>query len=176
MRENFDKSLALILKLEGGYSNLAADPGRATNRGITIAELADWRGHAVTNADVRDLQVEEAAAIYRVRYWDAMHCDALPSGIDLAVFDCAVNQGVGRAARFLQQAAEVTADGIIGPKTLRAASAADPEMLLVEFMARRMNAYGSLSSLFRVFGLGWSRRLMTVYAAALSIVGNVIAL
>jgi lysozyme family protein len=176
MRENFDKSLALILKLEGGYSNLAADPGGATNLGITLAVLADWRGAPVTPVDVRDLHMDEAARIYRAKYWDLMHCDALPSGIDLAAFDCAVNQGVSRAARFLQMAAEVTADGIIGPKTMAAVSRADTGMLLVEFMARRMNAYGSLQTLFRTFGLGWSRRLMTVYAVALSIVGNVIAL
>ncbi len=176
MRENFDKSLALILKLEGGYSNLAADPGGATNLGITLAVLADWRGEAVTASDVRDIHMDEAARIYRAKYWDLMHCDALPSGIDLAAFDCAVNQGVSRATSFLQHAAHVATDGVIGPKTLAAAASADPDELLIEFMARRMNAYGSLQTLFRTFGLGWSRRLMTVHAASFGIIGNVIAL
>ena len=43
---------------------------------------------------------------------------ALPAGIDLAIYDCAVNQGLGRARRLLQQAAGVTVDGKIGPVTM----------------------------------------------------------
>jgi len=33
-------------------------------------------------------------------------------------------------------------------------------------MARRMLGYGLLQSLFKTFGLGWSRRLMATYIAA----------
>jgi lysozyme family protein len=167
LQQNFDTALAHVLKYEGGYSDHPSDPGGATNRGITKAVLEAHRGHSVSKSDVRALTKTEAAAIYRSRYWDAAKCDRLPDGIDLAVFDCAVNQGVGRAARFLQQAADVTADGKIGPKTLAAVASARLDELLTEFMARRMNGYGLLQKLFKVFGLGWSRRLMATHSAAL---------
>lgn len=163
---NFNDCLDIVLSFEGGYSDRADDPGKTTNLGITIAELARWRGHPVTKEDVANLTRAEAALIYRAVYWAPMQCDVLPSGIDLAVFDCAVNQGVGRAAKWLQSAAKVTVDGQIGPRTLAAVNAAEPARLLVEFMALRMNGYGSLAKLFPTFGLGWSRRLMTIHIEA----------
>lgn len=167
MDANFPSALAHVLHYEGGYSDHPSDPGGATNLGITKAVLEAHRGHAVTKADVRALSQAEAAEIYRARYWNAARCDGLPAGIDLAVFDCAVNQGVGRAARYLQQAAGAAVDGQIGPKTLSAVAAINASELLTEFMARRMNGYGLLAKLFATFGLGWSRRLMATHQVAL---------
>jgi lysozyme family protein len=171
MKQNFEPSLAFVLEYEGGYTDHPSDPGGATNLGITIAELARVRGHPVSKADVRALTREEAAGIYASRYWAPICGDELPAGVDLAVFDCAVNQGLGRAVPYLQMAAGVAADGHLGPMTLAAVKAAPADRLLLEFMARRMNAYGHLTSLFRTFGLGWSRRLMAAHAAALALTG-----
>ncbi len=169
MQENFPAALDQVLKFEGGYSDHPSDPGGATKFGITHEVLAQYRGQAVSKDDVRALTKAEAAEIYRSRYWLLAACDALPAGVDLAAFDCAVNQGVGRAKKFLQQAARVTVDGAIGPVTLAAISSTPREDLLVEFMARRMQSYGTLGRLFRTFGLGWSRRLMAIHAAALAL-------
>ncbi len=169
LKENFESALKHVLRFEGGYSDHPSDPGGATKFGITHNVLSQYRGRPVSKEDVRNLTIEEASEIYRSRYWNKASCDNLPKGVDLAVFDCAVNQGVGRAKRFLQQAAKVTVDGQIGPITLAAVSAASPDDLLVEFMARRMRSYGSLSRLFRVFGLGWSRRLMAVHCEAIGL-------
>lgn len=169
VQANFDLALKHVLEFEGGYSDHPRDPGGATNFGITTGVLSEFRGRPVTKQDVRMLTLAEAARIYRSRYWDAVSCDHLPSGINLAVFDCAVNQGVGRAARFLQLAARVKIDGIIGPVTIDAVNAAGQDSLLREFMAQRMRSYGLLGRLFRTFGLGWSRRLMATHAAALQL-------
>lgn len=167
---DLDRCLPFVLEWEGGYSDHPSDPGGATNLGITHAVLAEWRGKPVTKADVKALALPEAAQIYRARYWDKVRGDSLPAGIDLAVFDCAVNQGVGRAIRLLQEAARVKVDGVIGPRTLEAIQSAAPIPLLNEFMARRMNAYGLLVNLFRSFGLGWSRRLMSQHTEALRMI------
>lgn len=169
MQANFDKALKHVLKYEGGYSDHPEDPGGATNFGITIGVLREYRGAPVTKQDVRSLSLAEAARIYRARYWNAASCDHLPAGIDVAVFDCAVNQGVGRATRFLQTAARVGTDGVIGPLTVKAVNSARQEALLCEFMALRMRSYGMLRSLFRTFGLGWSRRLMATYVEAIAL-------
>ena len=169
MQVNFERALMHVLKHEGGYSDHPSDPGGATKYGITHAVLAQHRGHSLGKAEIQALTQQEAAEIYRRRYWDTASCAVLPTGLDLAVFDCAVNQGVGRATRLLQEALKVKADGVIGPKTLSAIAAMPVDELLAEFMARRMRAYGLLASLFRTFGLGWSRRLMATHAAALSL-------
>lgn len=53
--------LAGIVKpFEGGYVDHPADPGGATNLGITIHTLRAWRGAAVTKQDVKNLTVAEA--------------------------------------------------------------------------------------------------------------------
>ena len=166
MQKNFNAALAHVLLFEGAYSNHPLDPGGATNLGITQAVLQSHRDQPVSKDDVRTLTQQEAAAIYAKNYWELARCGSLPSGIDFAVFDCAVNQGVGRAARLLQQAANVAADGKIGPGTLAAISKAPAPALLAEFMARRMLSYGLLQKLFKTFGLGWSRRLMATHTAA----------
>jgi lysozyme family protein len=169
LQTNFSDALAHVLLYEGGYSDHPKDPGGATNFGITIGVLRQYRGRAVTKADVRALTQDEAAAIYRKRYWEPAACDDLPAGVDLAMFDCAVNQGLSRARRFLQQAAKVKADGKIGPVTMAAVKSMEGKSLLCEFMARRMNSYGSLQTLFKTFGLGWSRRLMATHDHALAL-------
>ena len=89
-----------------------------------------------------------------------MRGDDLPPALALLVFDAAVNNGVARAARWLQQALGVTADGAIGPVTLAAigARAGDGEALCAEVLARRMDFMAALPT-WRTFGLGWARRL-----------------
>ena len=163
MADNFDTALDVILALEGGFSNHPADPGGATNLGITRERLSLWLGREASIKDVKDISLETASEIYRAHYWNAARCGDLPSGVDLAVFDCAVNQGVGRATRFLQIACGAKIDGVVGPETLAKVREKSVDNLLIEFFAQRMRSYGNLPSLFKTFGLGWSRRLMFVH-------------
>jgi lysozyme family protein len=79
----------------------------------------------------------------------------------LCVFDAAVNAGVGRASKFLQQAAGVTADGQIGPKTIAAVTAKPADEMIEAFCALREAHYKSLPT-FATFGKGWMRRLASV--------------
>src|SRR6188768_1995558 len=90
-RSRFDICLDEVLRHEGGYVDHPSDPGGATNMGITRRTLADWRKvapwSALDKAEVRALQRDEAAAIYRTNYWDRSGAGSLPSGLDLALFD-----------------------------------------------------------------------------------------
>ena len=88
---DFDTAFNRLLGFEGGYSNDAADPGGKTRFGITEAEA---RRHGY-EGDMKSLPLETAKAIYRPSYWDACKCDELPEAIRYAVFDAAVNSGVG---------------------------------------------------------------------------------
>ena len=156
---SFERALAFVLSQEGGFSNNAKDPGGATNFGITRATLSKWRGKNVTREDVRLLTRREASSIYHRQYWQRCKCDQLPPALAFLMFDAAVNQGVGRAVRFLQKSIDTKVDGIIGPNTLEAVRRREPKRVIIEFAARRMRHYGRLS-IFSMFGLGWSRRLM----------------
>jgi lysozyme family protein len=176
----FDICLAAVLREEGGFSDHPADPGGATNMGITRRTLADWRGvspwQSLDVAAVKALTREEAARIYRARYWDACAADHLPAGLDLAVFDFAVNSGPVRAVRTLQELVGTDGDGIVGPRTLAAvrdrAQRGGMRLLIGLYCDRRLAFLESLAT-FAVFGRGWSRRVDTIRAASLEAAGPI---
>jgi lysozyme family protein len=163
---NFARCLAHTLRHEGGYVDHPSDPGGATNLGITRATLADWRGRAVSKDDVRALTRAEASDIYRRRYWDAVSGDQLPAGVDLAVFDYAVNSGPRRAALALQARLGVARDGVVGPQTIAASRQADAAVLIRAICGERRGFLGRLR-IFTVFGRGWLRRIAAVERAAI---------
>lgn len=164
--DNFAVCITEILQQEGGFVNNPADPGGATNLGITKATLEAFREKAVTEDDVRALTKDEAQEIYRARYWNVMRCNDLPPGIDLMVFDFGVNAGPQRSIKLLQKAAGVTTDGSVGPITLAAVRAADPAALIARFAEGRMEHYRSLPT-FDTFGRGWTSRTEAIRATAL---------
>jgi len=125
MQDRFEICVAFTLRQEGGYTDDPADPGGATNMGITLATYREWSDDPhLGAAQVRDMTLKTARAIYRALYWNRLRADALPPGVDLSVFDMGVNAGIWRSVRLLQQALGFTGeemDGSIGPETLAAA-------------------------------------------------------
>ena len=150
---SFESAVELILEYEGELSNNPHDPGGLTKYGISQRAYPDL--------DIIDLTVEDAKAIYKRDYWDTIYGDLLPEGISTLVFDSAVNQGPLRAIMLMQKALGVEADGIIGPRTLAAASRVNLRDFSVKFGAERAFHYGKLPT-FPVFGRGWMRRLLDV--------------
>lgn len=157
---NFDQAFDTLLEHEGGYSDHAADPGGKTKFGITevVARTHGYRG------DMRELPIDAARLIYRSAYWDAVRADELPPAVRYAVFDAAVNSGVRQSVRWLQRAAGATDDGVIGPATLGAVRAQEPEVLLRRLLAQRLTFMTSLTG-WPSFGRGWARRIASLMEA-----------
>ena len=167
MKENFARCLPEILRHEGGWADHPKDPGGATMKGITIGTYRQWKGRAVTKAELRAIPDEEVAAIYRRNYWDKVRGDDIPAGLDLVAFDAAVNSGPARGARWLQTALGVAADGKIGPKTIAAAQAADAATAINRALDIRLSFLRGLKT-WPTFGKGWSARVAGVRKVALS--------
>lgn len=165
--DRFAACLPEILKREGGWSDHPADPGGATNYGITLRTFSAFRGEQMSKGDLMAISQDEVAAIYRANYWNAVKGDLLPPGVDLALFDFAVNSGPGRAIRELQAVLGVTADGMIGPKTLDAIKRAGPVTVIVDLCDKRMAFLRSLPT-WGTFGKGWTRRVDEVERVALA--------
>ncbi|MFT3689678.1 glycoside hydrolase family 108 protein [Paenirhodobacter sp.] len=165
-KENFAACLAQILLSEGGWSDHPADPGGATMKGITLDTYRKYHPGA-TKADLRAIPDAEVARIYRAGYWDRMRGDDLPAGLDLVAFDAAVNSGPGRAAKWLQSAVGVLADGRIGPRTIEAAQTARHPEAIARALQARKSFLISLST-WATFGRGWSSRLNRVEQVALT--------
>lgn len=167
MKENWDACFAMVLKHEGGFVNHPKDPGGMTNLGVTKNNWERYLNREVSEADMRALTPEVVKPFYKAMYWDKIKGDELPSGIDYAAYDLAVNSGVGRAAKYLQEIAGVTADGVIGPKSLEAIQSCDAKETADAICDMRMDFLKGLST-FETFGRGWTDRIVKVKAKAIS--------
>lgn len=170
MRGNFDQCLKQVLHHEGGYVNHPSDPGGRTNLGVTQAVYEDWVGYKVTETVMRKLTVAHVKTLYKVKYWDVVKGDDLPLGLDLCVFDFAVNAGPNRAARYLQKLVGSTTDGQIGPHTLSLVKQyvrekGRPEAIMVYQDMRR--EYYKLLKTYPTFGKGWMRRVRDIEMSAI---------
>jgi lysozyme family protein len=169
-----DQIIALVIKLEGGLVDNPADPGGRTNMGITQRYL-DARRHARMivgglpipdlPATVDALTLAQVTWFYQTDQWRAVRGDDIPPALAALAFDAAVNEGPGTAVMLLQQALGVTVDQKMGPATVMACHDA-PAATAAEYAARRAAHYASLNK--GVFELGWMRRLITVYTAAVN--------
>ena len=157
MKTNFDACLGEVLSHEGGYVNHPSDPGGETNMGISK--------RSYPNENIKGMTRARAAEIYRRDYWSPVRGDDLPAGLDLVAFDPAVNSGVSRGAKWLQQALGVAADGKIGPATVAAAHKADPFAVIDRACDLRLAWLRTLPT-WKTFGKGWSRRVESIRATA----------
>jgi len=173
MNINFDHCLALLLKHEGNFVNHPSDPGGMTNLGVTARVWEEWVGHPVNEKQMRALTPADVAPLYKRKYWDACRADELISGIDYAVFDFAVNSGVGRATKNLQTCVGLLPDGGLGPVTVATVSkyTGDKARELIEqYCDSRLQFLNTLKT-WPVFGKGWERRVNEVKADSLKMLG-----
>lgn len=169
MSTRFERCFAILIGHEGGYSRAREDRGNWTSGKIGVGILRGTKfgisAAAFPNIDIAALDLDAARAIYRAEYWAPIRGDDLPPALGLLAFDAAVNNGVGAATEWLQRAAGVAADGIIGPKTLAAAAA---EGVAQRFHIERVVAMTQMVA-WGVFGKGWAIRLATLPFQAASL-------
>ena len=165
MQENWDDSFKMVLAHEGGFVNHPKDPGGMTNLGVTKAAWEGYVGKPVDETFMRKLTPEIVKPFYKAMYWDKIKGDQLPNGVDYAAYDLAVNSGVGRAAKFLQEIAGVTVDGVLGPKSMGAIRECDPEQVVDALCDMRLDFLKRLPT-FDTFGKGWLIRVADVKAKA----------
>ncbi len=146
-----------IVEREGGYVNDPADPGGATNFGVTIGTLKrlglDLTGdRKVTTADVKAVTRSQARDIFIRDYIYRPKINELPGPVQASIFDMQVNAGTN-AVKILQRLLgnmdhPVSIDGAIGPKTIRAARLAQqaaPNHFADAYGIERRNYYYSLA-------------------------------
>ena len=153
MLANFDQSLRFTLAYEGGWSDHPRDPGGATMKGVTLATFQRYVGRKATKAELRAISDATLKSIYRGDYWNAVKGDTLPAGVDLSMFDYAVNSGPKRALDH-----DAPGRGL------------EPRARIKALCARRLKFLNGLKT-FDVFGAGWTRRVNACEAKALKLAG-----
>lgn len=149
-------------KWEGGISNDPDDDGGLTSHGVTQATWDRWcRKKGMPSKPVTMSTAQEREQLYFEEFWQAAGCYKLSNRVAKVLFDTAVNPGVDRAIHLLQAALGVEADGMFGPKTLRAAQAVTEVELCRRLVNARKGYY--VARVFaartnRKFLRGWLRR------------------
>ena len=158
----FDPAIRVVLRHEGGYSNNPRDKGGETNFGISK--------RSYPRLDIKSLTRVEARVIYRRDFWRPGRYGSIRSqAVATKAFDMAVNMGRKRAAKILQSAVNelggrLKVDGVIGPRTLRAANSLPPRSLQKELRAQAALYYARLTLRKpdqKVFLKGWMRRAVS---------------
>ena len=137
-----------IIEREGGFVNNPNDRGSATNYGVTLAKLRDWRGNPnLTANDVQMMRRGEAALIYMRDYIERPGFNLITDErLRHQVIDFGVNSGPGTAARKLQKVAGADQDGVIGPQTLNAIRRMGAAKVNNLLMAERIKFMGKIVS------------------------------
>jgi lysozyme family protein len=157
----FEDAFLIVSDIEGKISNHEEDKGGYTNAGISSVYHPDLDVDAIAENQ------EKKAAFFWQNYWQPAGCDELPWPVSLVVFDGAVNHGPETIGQLLQQAAnqtgaELKEDGIVGPKTIKAALGRDPLDLARRVLMARGFYYAQLvrrDHSQAVFIGGWVNRL-----------------
>ena len=147
-------AIAAVLEHEGGFVDDPADPGGATNFGITQADLP--------GQDVRTLTAAQAAAWYLANRWTPAFDAIADQALATKVFDLGVLAGMGTAARILQDVLGIAADGILGPRTVAAVNGAAAMGLRERFqaaMAAHFTGVAEMHPAERKFLQGWINRV-----------------
>jgi lysozyme family protein len=113
----FVQAVQIVLQHEGGYVDNPADPGGATNFGISQ--------RSYPNLDIKGLTRDEAATLYFRDWWLKFGYERLPAPVGIKLMDLAV-PAPAAAHRSLQRGlrangVDVIDDGILGPVTVAAA-------------------------------------------------------
>jgi len=170
---SFNAFFPTLLRFEGGFVDDPADPGGATNKGITMKTFSGCAqrllGIEPTLANLRALTDEQAGRIYKPLYWDKVRGDdiALQDLADI-VFDFFVNAGAN-ATRLLQTVMNaaganpsVAVDGDIGPITIRTLAGLDQRDVYRRYRQGRIQYYQNLAASnpsLAKFLRGWLNRV-----------------
>jgi lysozyme family protein len=163
--DSFNRATGFTLRgdIEGGFTDDPKDRGNWTTGVIGQGELRGTKygisAMSYPQLDIKNLAFRDAVEIYRRDYWQRTGCDQLPQRLAIAVFDAAVNHGPKTAVRLLQESVDSTPDGIIGPNTLAAVRRMDQDVLIIEYLRRRLDFFRAIKT-WNIYGKGWTNRVL----------------
>ena len=166
MEQNFDKALVWLRDHEGGVTNNPkSDRGGLTNLGVTHADYDRYRRFkGLPLRSVTLIETDEVKDLYHTFYWRTMQCQLLPGGVENAIFDMAVNNGVVGAAKAAQRVAakltgvKLDADGHLGPQSCDVIDDCDPKAFIDAFCDERLRVDRSFWN-WGPNGAGWTHRI-----------------
>ena len=163
---DYKKMIPWIKKWEGGYANDPDDAGGCTMRGITIATYRHFFGNNKTCNDLKNITDTEWEFIFKTGFWDPWKADQIENQ---AIAEICVQMGWGSgvktAIKKVQSTLGLTADGIVGPKTLARLNREDKEATFDKLWYMRFDWLLDIAQLRnnKKYLKGWLKRLSTMH-------------
>ncbi len=160
----FTPAYEQCIRLEGGYSlhDVQGDRGGQTYAGISRKHWPKWAGWSVVDTGSQPA-AQLVRDFYGANFWQPMRLDLVrDQDVAEAIFLGVVNGGQA-VVKLLQIVLGVTPDGVLGPRTMLAINAADPELLLARFTLAKIVRYRDIVMRDRGQGkflLGWLNRAL----------------
>lgn len=155
--------IPFIKRWEGGYVNHPNDKGGCTNMGVTISTFRQYYGRNKTCEDLRKLTEEQWQYIFKKGFWDRIQGDKIEcQSVANMIADYVWASGV-YGIKYVQKLLGVSADGVIGAKTLQAINSYPSSKELFErIRQRRLDHFDAIvknNPSQKVFLKGWKRRV-----------------
>ena len=149
-----------MIRNEGGYvlHTVAGDRGGMTYAGIARNMNPGWGGWVMLDRGDTP-PADLVRGFYRGNYWAPIRHQATAQ----TIFDFGVNAGVPVAAKLAQLVVGATPDGKIGPKSVEALNAYDPERFVLAYALAKIARYRDIVQRDRTqlkFLLGWVNRTL----------------
>lgn len=159
---DYRKLKPFILRWEGGYINDQADLGKQTNKGVTLSTYRSVFGKNNTVSDLKKITDEQWEFIFKKFYWDKWKADNIEdqnvANILVDWLWCSGSYGI----KIPQMVLGVSADGIVGSKTIAAINARDGRELFDTIKKERKDFIDRICQTRtqnRKFKNGWLNRI-----------------
>ena len=156
------EALVFTLAWEGGFTNHPLDPGGATNYGVIQSRYDEYRKFkGLAKQSVKFITKSEYEEIYDKYYWDPVRAQYVSGPLGLALFDTAVNLGVGGCISRLQASLKVPITGKWTKEISDVIHSADQTAVAINICKLRIaKRYARVkqNSTQRVFLRGWLNR------------------
>lgn len=161
MKDIFEVHFQRVINLEGGFRLMRNPTEEAeTYAGIYRKIYPDWQGWRYIDKG-QTPPTELVRMFYYENYYKPL--EGIESDeIRFCIFEFAVNAGFKKAVKIAQAVLGVSPDGIIGPKTLSALNATEPEAFNKSYLIARIKHYldiaNSNPNRYGIYLRGWLNR------------------
>lgn len=145
---DFNTYFPKLMQYEGtNYENDPLDSGGCTKMGLTLDDLIESHldlnnDGKFTCDDVKLLTLDKAKFIFKKNYWDFFKADLINNqSLAELIVEGGINQGRLLTAKYAQNAAGVTPDGIFGSNTLNALNTGNQQIIFDKIFAFRKQRY-----------------------------------
>ena len=162
---------AFLRAKKRGFSNDPNDNGGATMVGVTIGTFRSYykyKGRKTpTVAQLKNIPYKEWRDIIHSLFWSKWKADLIEDqNVANMLVDWIWTSGQGIGIKRVQKLLNLTADGIVGPKTLAAVNAQDPKELVKKVYNARVSHFNSIvraNPSQKKWLKGWMNRINYIY-------------